>query len=298
MGILDPRPQKPFYNMFAKLKRGARRLFSPVNDPWPFPPHAVESSPHFLFILTPPNSGSTALAQTLLTVPGSALLHPKGEGQWLVPGMCVEARWDPSHRVEWSSVRAVWLARVQFLRSLVHRVDLVIEKSPPHLVRFDQLVDTFPASSTLAFNRHPFGQCASALGHSLEGGSLTPAQRIEEVRRIAGKWVDRSNWIRRWVLETGAPYLSYERLCASPAESLGRLSERLQALSGVHARPDLRVKSYATQPLRNHNARQIASLSAEELEIAAEVLGRDPDLLDFFGFDLEDREGSTGGARL
>jgi hypothetical protein len=212
--------------------------------------------------------------------------------------MCVQARWDPAHLIEWRSVRAVWLARVHFLRSLVHRVDLVIEKSPPHLVRLDQLMSAFPGSSVLAFNRNPLGQCASALSHRLEDGPLTGVERVEEVRRIARKWVERSGWIRRWALEVDAPYLSYERLCASPDESLRNLVRRLPVLSGVHVRTDLRVKKYPLQSLRNQNPRQIASLSAAEVEAAKEVLGQEPLLLDFFGFDLDDQEGWVGGARF
>jgi hypothetical protein len=61
----------------------------------------------------------------------------------VTPGVrCDDERWDPAKKVDWASVRAVWLHRVAELRAR-GRVDVVIEKSPPNMVRLEGLLEAF-----------------------------------------------------------------------------------------------------------------------------------------------------------
>ena len=98
---------------------------------WPTPPCDVGNQPHFLFIITPPNSGSTVLAKFLDTSQRTTTFTKNGEGQWLVPGLSIQDRWEPDKEVDYSSVKAVWLNAFQNINRLKPDVDVVIEKSPP-----------------------------------------------------------------------------------------------------------------------------------------------------------------------
>ena len=64
-------------------------------DKWPVPEHGIKEEPFFLFIITPPRSGSTALAQILNSAQETTFLNKRGEGQWLIPGLCEADRWNP-----------------------------------------------------------------------------------------------------------------------------------------------------------------------------------------------------------
>ena len=77
------------------------------------------------------------------------------------PRKCEADRWDREKVVTWESVRSVWLERAELIKSLVQDVDLIIEKSPPNLVRIDQLIAHFPNHSLVAFNRNPYAICSS-----------------------------------------------------------------------------------------------------------------------------------------
>jgi len=97
----------------------------------------------FLFIITPPYSGSTALAILLNGSPNSMILNPRGEGQWLIQSFCDDDRWNPAKEVDWELVKRTWLERYRIINLHVSRVRVVIEKSPPNMVRINQLIKTF-----------------------------------------------------------------------------------------------------------------------------------------------------------
>ena len=85
---------------------------------WPYPKYDRSDEPHFLFIITPPYSGSTALSALLNTSHRVMFLHPKAEGQWLIPALCVD-RWNSDKKVEFSSIKAVWLSKYQSVKNII-----------------------------------------------------------------------------------------------------------------------------------------------------------------------------------
>lgn len=251
---------------------------------WPRPEHSLADEPHFLFILTPPYSGSTALAQVLNTCPGTAFLQSRAEGQWLIPGMCTADRWDAGKYIDWESVRSVWLHRVQFVRELVQDVDLVIEKSPPNLVRTGKLIETFPNHTLLAFNRNPFAYCSSLVYRDYQPVSMTPDERVDTFRRVAEGWLTRSIWIRKWIDELDIVHFTYEEFCRNPASCVARISRQAPVFQGVNVDKPIKVKDYRVQRIENQNVRQLARLKPEEISCIADVLRTNVDIVEYFGY--------------
>jgi hypothetical protein len=185
-----------------KVKRVVRQLWphqrsrldvSPL-DLWPKPQASqISSDPRYLFIFTPPYSGSTALAKILNSTPGSMILNGRAEGQWLIPGLCTNDRWDPWKYIDWESVKLVWSSRVALVEEMVAPVELVIEKSPPNLVRSNALLECFPKHEVLVFNRNPYGYCSSILYRQHQPEAKTLAQRAEILELMAHEWVYRSS---------------------------------------------------------------------------------------------------------
>ena len=83
----------------------------------------------FIFIVTPPYSGSTVLAKILNTSPTSMMLHPRGEGQWLIPSMCTHDRWNPIKRIDWPLVKKTWYSRYNAINDLVGNIRIIIVKT-------------------------------------------------------------------------------------------------------------------------------------------------------------------------
>lgn len=176
-------PGKKKLNLSNRIKKLKDFFFPPD---WPTPKLSqLDYEPRFLFVLTPPYSGSTALSKVLNSADGSMTLRPDGEGQWLVPGLGKLDRWDPKKYINWDSVEIVWRNKIRMVEELVGRVDIVIEKSPPHMIRSEALMKRFPQNDLIVFNRNPYANCASILHRNYSPQKKTEAERIQNLQQLA-----------------------------------------------------------------------------------------------------------------
>lgn len=263
----------------------ARTLIAPEEWPKPQAPTLL-GEPTFLFILTPPHSGSTALAQALNSAHAATLLEERGEGQWLIPGMCQEDRWNPDKYIDWESVKAVWFSRLHFIESLVGKRDVVIEKSPPNIVRIEGLTKHFPKHEFIVFNRNPYACCASILYRNHAPRNLPDEKRIEILKDKARLWVFRSEWLKRHI-QTYAPiFFTYEQFCRDPKGTLEKVVAAVPELTGINPERLIKVKDYPPQQIIDQNERQIRNLSPADRDAISEVLRPHEKLLQFFGYGV------------
>ncbi len=268
------------------MKKIMKSLYQSVKPKWPKPKHDDSDQPYFLFLLTPPNSGSTAIAKVLDSSHRTMTLTPNGEGQWLVPGLCSEDRWDPDKEVDYSSVKAVWLNRYQRVKSKHPDVDVVIEKSPPNMMRIADISRQFDRVSFLANNRDPYANCSSRLFRYHDVDKITSLSRQEILRELARDWMARSRRIREFVEDEGIPVLTYERFCESPSLLLDMLSLPEGVAETISLNANVKVKDYELQPIINQNQRQISNLTAADIDCLSSVLNADRDLLGYFDYAL------------
>jgi len=252
---------------------------------WPLPRYDKNDDPHFLFIITPPFAGSTALSELLNTSHRAMILQERGEGQWLVPGLCEKDRWNPEKNVDYASVKAVWLSKYQQVKRLVHNIDVVIEKSPPNMVRIEKLAAQFRNVSFLANNRNPYANCASILYRNHDADRLNPAQRKHVLSDLTRDWVRRSKRIRALISRLKVPLLTYEAFCHNPSSVLNLLQLPDGVSETIDVKAKVKVKDYKIQSIIDQNERQIAKLLDEEIEHVSRLLISSSELLAFFGYD-------------
>ena len=166
----------------------------------------------------------------------------------------------------WEYVRAVWLNKVAEVQRPVGHISIVIEKSPPNMVRMDQLPRQFPNHAVMGFNRSPHAICSSSLYREHAAENMVEGWRIEILRKLARRWVHRSHYVRRRIEEHESLFFTYEQLCENPAAQMAKLTERLPVLSTIDWDRPIRVKGYEPQGLVNQNERQIGNLSPAERE--------------------------------
>ena len=237
-----------------------------------------------LLIVTPPYSGSTAIAAMLETSPIAMLLQERGEGQWLVPGLCEPDRWDPDKKVDYASVRATWLRRFQDARRQRPELDLVIEKSPPNMVRLEAMIECFQRVSVFAYNREPLASCASLFHNHHAQRLLDGAERTAVVDALAHKWIQRSRTIRDLVERRNMPLLAYEQFCADPAGSIKRLGLPESIVNSIVPGANVSVKGGAPSPISNRNQTRTGVFTANDTDRLRDAFRTDPDLLAFFGY--------------
>jgi len=253
---------------------------------WPFPKFDENDQPHFLFIITPPFSGSTALSELLNTSHRTMILQPRGEGQWLVPGLCEKDRWNPDKEVNFLSVKATWLSMYQQVKCLTRNIDVVIEKSPPNMMRIEQLASQFRDYSFLANNRDPYANCASILYRNHDPGSLSPDKRKEVLSDLAKDWIVRSEKIKELISNFNAPLLTYEEFCRNPSSVINKLNIPNGVSESINLDANVKVKDYKPQPISNQNERQISKLTNEEIEHISKSLNSSNQILEYFGYKL------------
>lgn len=258
--------------------------FFQKNERWPSPKFDENDQPHFLFIITPPYSGSTALSELLNTSHRTMILQPKGEGQWLVPGLCEKDRWNSEKEVDYLSVKATWLSVYQQVKRLTQNVDVVIEKSPPNMMRIEQLSSQFRDYSFIANNRDPYANCASILYRNHDADNLSSDKRKEVLIGLAEKWITRSVKIQKLISSLDIPLLTYEEFCRNPSSVINILNTPDGVSESINPNVSVKVKDYKIQPITNQNERQLAKLTSDEIECISQFLTASIPLLEYFGY--------------
>jgi hypothetical protein len=253
------------------------------ND-WPVPEYRGDREPHFLFLITPPYSGSTAIAKVLNTGSRTMLLHHTGEGQLLIPALAGRRRWRADMFVDYESIRAIWLTKYHEVNEIVGGIEAVIEKSPPNMVRIDRICEMFSNYSFLANNRNPYAICASTLYRTRHVETMDNEQRQKSLRRFSKGWIQRSEIIKTFVERYSAPLITYEQFCERPERLRDKLALEDHIKNSINFNEPIAVKDYPEQTISNQNSKQIALLSNQDLDTISSILRSHEHLLDYFGY--------------
>jgi hypothetical protein len=254
------------------------------NSIWPEPSFDENDQPHFFFIITPPYSGSTALAELINTSHRTMILHPKAEGQFLIPGLHKHERWNPNKEINYQSIKASWLNRFQFVNRLTQNIDVVIEKSPPNMLIIDKLISLFHDYSFLANNRNPYANCASLLYRKYDADSISSSDRLDALSFLARGWIKRSTIVKNLVQKYNMPLMTYENFCQNPSSIISLLNLPDGVAETINPSAKVKVKDYKKQIIQNQNERQIANLKPDEIACISQILHPYSELLDFFGY--------------
>ena len=248
----------------------------------------------WLIILTMPNSGSTALGRLLMTADSTVALTERCEGEWLIPSMSnLRHRWDEDLRLSMSRVRARWMWRLRSMATGLPK--LVIEKSPPNMVRVDRLRAALApmATHTLILVRDPYAVCEGwhrRYGkEQLSRTSLTALQHADSehdyFRLLAECWVQRGAYLVEQIPKA-LGVVRYEELVADPGAVTADLAAKLPMLSDVQSDAAVRVKDYAAQALTDMNSQQIDALTTEQIDAITCGLERGIDTVKALGYTL------------
>lgn len=214
------------------------------------------------------------------------ILHPKGEGQWLIPELCDNDRWDDQKKIDFKSVKAVWLNQYQRINRLTQNIEVVIEKSPPNMVRIEALAAQFLSTSFIANNRNPYASCASRLYRRHDTKELTPEERKAILMGFTRDWINRSTWLQALVLKLGISLVTYEEFCDSPSTLTTALPLPPEVVKTINYNALVSVKDYQPQKITNQNHRQISNLSNDDIDTMNIALQKSQALMSFFGYAL------------
>jgi len=263
------------------VKTAVDRLLKPLglqarpDDPGPYWPRRRTDRIHhpFLFLLTPPGAGTTAIARHVADRADVGGLHSSFEGQRLVRGLMDADQWLDRKFVDYEAVLGAWNARIAEAERSRGRA-FFLEKSPPNLVRYETLFGHFSDYRVAVCNRAPLTNIDAQLKrYALPAYRGVPRDRV--VRDLARTWIWRSGLLRTAIERHGYPLVTYERFRRDP--------DAILSAFGLEVGPPA---SAAAEEHRGASS-QVLMLSTGERRIVAETVAEAPDLLAFFGYEAE-----------
>ncbi len=231
----------------------------------------------YLFIVIPNNSASTLVKRQIAACPNVCSLQK--EGQWYfneagpLPNDCLrvwteqEARFIDSSRYDWEKIQARWHEQWSKQSRRYGRPDtLLLEKSPPNVLRARILQQQFPDARFVLSIRNPYAVCEGMkrrVGYDV-------ARNAQHWLRCATWQVENIKSLKRHL------FFRYEDLCDHRLAVQQQLREFLPECS------DLSLEL----SIANRNPEQIARLERGEIQRINEVLLPEIELLRHFGYEI------------
>ena len=226
----------------------------------------------YIFILCPPFSGSTLLWKLVSTSPAVSSL-PK-EGQFLpeVREIMRHEPWNPETRYPWERIKAVW---EQYWD---RDKPLLVEKSPPHIIRTNAIIEHFDPIYFIVMVRNPYAHTEGLMRRSNWG-----AQRAAEFSvRCLRQQAENAEKLDRTLT------LTYEELVSDPAAVSSRIQTFIPEIGDLKHDRSFKLKSIdgdIERKIVNINQKKINNLSMGNLKQINKVFRDNIDVLQYWGYE-------------
>lgn len=249
---------------------------------------AAEFDSTYLFVLCPPYSGSTLLWRLIDTSDNVSALPAEGQFLPEVREVMRDEPWELEPPLPWGRIKDVWDGYWD------HSNPVLVEKSPPNLIRVEEIEAHFDPVAFVVMVRNPYAHTEGLMrrngwdaGFSAAFSIRTLRAQMENARRLEGRAVT----------------FTYEDLVADPVAIADRIAGEIPALADMAPESEFAVHSIAGDAARgivDFNGAKIARLSGRDLRTINETLRAADDVLRFWGYDLVEPSlaGSVTAARL
>lgn len=241
----------------------------------------------YLFVVCPNASGSTLWTKLIGTSPNASLfLALRHEGQNVkgaahhmpIPqgpeiGLwtAYEEKFTNETSYDWPAIKAQWQSNWDMNKAVL------VEKSPPNVLRAHLLAKYFQPSKFLFSIRNPYPVCESLHRKNINRPTW---------EACATHWAKCARWQMRHLSQLeNSIYFSYEELCDTTEQVVQRLIAFIPALGSLDASRRFSIHSH-NKPISNLNAASIARLTPEAILAINSVLKNYPEELRFHGYSL------------
>ncbi|MEZ5503376.1 MAG: sulfotransferase [Halioglobus sp.] len=235
----------------------------------------------YLFVLCPPYSGSTVLWKLLATSANVSALPLEGQFLPELKDLMREKPWDAAHALPWPRIKQVWESYWDM------RKPVLLEKSPPNMIRTRDILAHFRPVRFLVMVRNPYAQAEGLMRRN-----QWPVRRAANFAMMCL----RTQLANARELDD-ALVLTYEALVRDPAQACREIAAFMPALQDIDHTASFEVHSVdgtVDRPITDLNARKIAAIPADHLAAMNAVFAQDRDTLDAWGYKLLDSTPRAG----
>jgi len=227
----------------------------------------------YLFVLCPPYCGSTVLWRLLGTSQHVSALPAEGQFLPEVRDIMRAYPWRREVSLPWPHIKTVWESYWD------HSKSVLLEKSPPNLLRTDELRAHFHPARFVAMVRDPYAHAEGLMrrnGWSIEKAARFTLMCLRTQRDNAQRPEDTLS-------------LTYESLVGDPAAACERLTRFMPELGALDAGASFEIHAVdGTQrrPITDLNAQKIAALTPDTRSALSAIFETERDLLDAWSYPL------------
>ncbi|MEP4485379.1 MAG: sulfotransferase [Halioglobus sp.] len=233
----------------------------------------TENRSHYLFVLCPPYSGSTLLWKLLATSANVSALPSEGQFLPELEQVMRDRPWRDELNLPWPHIKSIWLSYWDTSKPVL------LEKSPPHLIRAQQIAEHFQPVSFIVMARNPYALCEGLI------------RRNQWTAEAAAKHALRCLIAQQHNLQRFPESLkiTYESLTNNPAVESQRIIEFLPILESLDIQASFEIHSIdgtLSRPIVDLNPKKIAELSDEQIRDINDVLSEGKEALNYWGYEL------------
>ncbi len=227
----------------------------------------------YLFVLCPPYCGSTLLWKLLATSSRVSALPQEGQFLPEVEPIMRERPWDRDNALPWPRIKAAWETYWD------HDKPVLLEKSPPNIVRAAAIAAHFEPAQFIIMVRNPYAHAEGLmrrnewpLRRAANFALMCLRTQAENAAQLANTLV-----------------LTYEDLVADPGGACARLAAFQPALDDMDPRASFELDSVdgtLDRQITDLNARKIEALSAAQRAELNRYFESDEDVLRHWGYSV------------
>lgn len=187
------------------------------------------------------------------------------------------ARYRNASAYDWEKIKRAW-----YFQATASNKDAAIfaTKAPPFLLIADMLEANFHNPKFIIMVRNPYAMAEGIIRRYLSSRDML----VQIATHILNCFEIQAENIEK--LEGRSTFFTYEEMCAQPAQIGKQLQALEPTLQNLEFDKPVPVKGLYNEPVTNFNARQIARISKEQLEVLNEEFGAKQHLIERFGYSL------------
>ena len=232
----------------------------------------------FLFILCPPFCGSTLLHElvsTSLHVSANNVLGNR-EGQSLPTVRKImfdhNERWNEDKKYPWNFIKKEWLKYWDLTKKVL------IEKSPPNIIRAADIEKIFEPAFFICMVRNPYAHCESII------------RRHKKNPKDAALFSVKCLWYQKKNIENlkRVIFFKYEDLVISPENIKEKIIHFIPELEDITLNHTFHAHNFKKIPMKitNLNDEKISQLTQEQLNGINQIFESEREILQYFNYDL------------
>ena len=232
----------------------------------------------YLFILSPPFSGSTLLNEIISSSNNVSCNNNIGlrEGQHLPETKDIlfsPDRWEPNKIIDWSEIHEIWRAYWDNSKSVF------LEKSPPNICRAKKIEDEFSDAKFICLVRNPYAQVEGKMRRFNTGAKEAAELSIQYLNYQK----ENIEHLQKFLL------ISYEELTENTNQTKKNIISFIPELSDINTELKFNAHNLRTEKnmtITNLNLEKIAKIKKKDLEIINKVFNKEEELLNYFNYQI------------